>query len=80
MAMMEISKRMYIVTPRTVGLTRSPPGVTTVANTAMPRITYRRAERRRCDVTIPIRDRMNSTIGNCMVNPNARNIVLTNPK
>ena len=33
------SNRMYIVTPSTNGLTRSPPGVTTVAKTAIPRIT-----------------------------------------
>ena len=42
------SNRMYIVTPRTVGLTRSPPGVATAAKIAIPRmiIAARRSEPR----------------------------------
>ena len=36
---------MYIVPPRIVGLTRSPPGVATAAKTAIPRMTIRREDR-----------------------------------
>ena len=36
------SNRRYIVSPRTIGLTRSPPGVIAAAKIAMPRIAIRR--------------------------------------
>ena len=42
------SNRMYIVPPRTIGLTRSPPGVATAAKIAMPRMIIRRDVRSRC--------------------------------
>ena len=47
------SNRTYIVMPSTNGLTRSPPGVTTAEKIAMPRMTIRRIELSRCEVTMP---------------------------
>src|SRR5436190_218121 len=74
------SNRMYIVLPRTIGLTMSPPGVTTAAKIEMPRMIIRREPLSRSDVTIPTRDRPTSRIGNSMINPNTRNSVVTKSK
>src|SRR3954447_3577449 len=75
-----ISNRTYIVPPSTNGLTRSPPGVATAAKIAIPRITIRRDALRRAEDRMPTRDRPMSRIGNSMINPNARNIVVTKSK
>jgi len=74
------SNRTYIVTPSTIGLTRSPPGVIAVAKMAMPRMICRRAPDRSRDDTMFTRDRPNSRIGNSMISPNTRNIVVTKSK
>src|SRR6185369_7907422 len=74
------SYRTYIVPPRTKGLTRSPPGVATAAKTAMPRMTIRRDDASRCEVTIPTRERPTSRIGNSITSPNTRNRVVTKSK
>ncbi len=42
------SNRMYIVPPRAIGLTRSPPGVMAAAKMAIPRMMTRRAPRQPC--------------------------------
>ena len=68
------------MSPSTIGLTMSVPGVIAAANIAIPRIAIRRARFRRSEVTIPTRDRPNSRIGNSMTRPNARNIVVTKSK
>ena len=74
------SYRRYIVPPRTNGLTRSPPGVATAEKIAMPRITIRREDASRSEVTMPTRDSPTRRIGNSMTRPNARNIVVTKSK
>ena len=74
------SNRTYIVMPSTNGLTRSPPGVTTAAKIAIPKMTIRRAEASRCDVMMPTLERPTSRIGNSITRPNARNIVVTKSK
>ena len=69
-----------MVAPSTVGLTRSPPGVATVAKIAIPRKAIFRDDARRADVAIPTLDRAYRTIGNSMRSPKARNIVVTKSK
>ena len=74
------SNRMYIVSPRTIGLTMSVPGVIAAAKIAIPRIAIRRARFSRSEVTMFTRDSPNSRIGNSRTRPNARNIVVTKSK
>ena len=52
----------------------------TAAKIAMPRMTIRREDGSRSEVTIPTRDRPTSRIGNSMTSPNARNSVVTKSK
>ena len=66
--------------PRTVGLTRSPPGVTAAEKIAIPRMTYRRDRDSRYELMIPTFERRTRTIGNSIVRPKARNSVPTKPK
>src|SRR3954453_7451983 len=80
MATMVPSYRMYIVTPSTNGLTRSPPGVAAAAKIAIPRIAIRRESLSRFDVTMPTRDRPYRRIGNSMIRPNTRNSIVTKSK
>ena len=72
---------MYIVIARTVGLTRSPPGVTIAAKTAMPEDDASAGSSdSQAELMIPTRDRPYRTIGNSMISPKARNSVVTKSK
>src|SRR5512142_1978823 len=75
----ESSNRTYMTMPRTVGLTRSPPGVTAAEKIAIPRITKRLDRDSRAELMIPTFERMTRMIGNSIVRPNARKSVPTKP-
>ena len=61
--------------PRTVGLTRSPPGVSDRRKDGDPRIDEPPGRASRSEVRMPTRDSPNRRIGNSMTRPNTRNIV-----
>jgi hypothetical protein len=53
MAILVSSVNTYIVIARTVGLTRSPPGVMIAEKATMPRMMIRRFWASHCELTIP---------------------------